>query len=526
MRHDIATLVGRTFDVVVIGGGISGASSAQHLAAAGYSVLLVEKDDYASAATSRSGRLLHCGLRYLAPTYSLFEMFRDPRRFAASLASAYRSITSSTELRASAPERARQMTLIFAITRSMPYRSWHVRLGAKLLEWSNLGRQKLGVRIHSPAEARENLPFIGWLRDTSDLESVVTFEDHQFTWPERICIDAVLDAERLGAVVRNYTTATALESRPDGSWRIALRDSPTGREACVCARIVLNMAGPWIDRVNATVSGGRAAPRKVIGVKGTHVLVRLPDHCRGHGIMGTNREGEAITCMPWGDLHYVGPTETAYEGEGDLDDVVPTEGEIRFLLDEINYCMPGIALTRDSVLQAWAGVRPITYDPAFPKGRRIPFSVFQDLGRDGLPNVLTTTWAAIMFHRSAAREVLRAVRGKIDPSGQAGEPSFAARHFPENQNSPPLLAHYPEVKLADIRFSAEHEQPRHLVDILVRRTSAGWNAAIPPDAVRRAAEVAAGPLDWDADRVEREVEAFIAYQARYHLQAGEGDWRG
>ena len=80
MRTELGTLDGRTFDVVVIGGGISGASSAQHLAAAGYSVLLVEKDDYASAATSRSGRLLHCGLRYLAPTYSLFEFFRDPKK--------------------------------------------------------------------------------------------------------------------------------------------------------------------------------------------------------------------------------------------------------------------------------------------------------------------------------------------------------------------------------------------------------------------------------------------------------------
>lgn len=524
MRTDLGTLDGHSFDVVVIGGGISGASSAQHLAAAGYSVLLVEKDDYASAATSRSGRLLHCGLRYLAPTYSLFDVFRDPKKFKASLASAYRSITASTEFRRTTPELARPMTLVFAITKSMPYRGWHVKLGAKLLEWSNLGRQKLNTKIHSADQARQSVPFVRWVRDANDIQSVVTFEDHHFNWPERICVDAVLDAERLGAVTRNYTTATGLEQRADGSWDVALRDNPTGATARVHGRILLNMAGPWIDRVNATIADGRALPRKVIGIKGSHFLVRLPPECRGHGIMGTNREGEAITCMPWGDLHYVGPTETVYEGS--LDDVRPTEEEIRFLLDEVNHFMPGIKLARKDVLQAWAGVRPITYDPKFPKGRRIPFSVFQDLGEDGMPNAMTTTWAAIMFHRSAAREVVRSVRAKIAPSRTPQEPSFAARRFPDNQNSPPLLPHYPEVKLADLRQSAEHEQPQHLVDILFRRTAAGWNAAIPAEAVQRAAETVAPVLGWDADRQAEEVQAFIAYQARYHLQAGEGNWRG
>ncbi|MBX3583329.1 MAG: FAD-dependent oxidoreductase [Rhizobiaceae bacterium] len=523
MKTDLRSLSGRTFDVVVIGGGISGASSAQHLAAAGYTVLLVEKDDYASAATSRSGRLLHCGLRYLAPTYSLFDFFRDPRRFKASLGSAYRSITASTEFRSTTPELARPMTLVFAITRSMPYRGWHVKLGAKLLEWSNFGRQKLKVKIHSPEEARKSVPFVGWVRDADAIESVVTFEDHHFNWPERICIDAVLDAERLGAVVRNYTTATGLDQNPDGSWTVALRDNASGTTAAVQGRILLNMAGPWIDHVNATISDGRPVSRKVIGIKGSHFLVRLPPECQGHGIMGTNREGEAITCMPWGDLHYVGPTETVYEGS--LDDVEPTEDEIRFLLDELNHFMPGIKLSRGNVLQAWAGVRPITYDPAFPKGRRIPFSVMQDLRQDGMRNALTTTWAAIMFHRSAAREVLAAVRRKCKPSTAPKEASFAARRFPENQNSPPLLPHYPEVKIADLVYSAEHEHPQHLADILFRRTSAGWNAAIPPEAVRRAADAVAPVLGWDEEKRDSEVEAFLAYQARYHLQGGEGEWR-
>ena len=143
MRKPLREFDGEQYDVIAIGGGISGASSAQHLAAAGYRVLLIDKDDFASAATSRSGRLLHCGLRYLAPTYSLLDFIRKPRQFATALGAARRSILSSSEFLATTPEHAREMRLIFAITREMPYRGWHVRLGARLLEILCRGRQKL-----------------------------------------------------------------------------------------------------------------------------------------------------------------------------------------------------------------------------------------------------------------------------------------------------------------------------------------------------------------------------------------------
>lgn len=525
MRKKLSELEGRRYDVIAIGGGISGASSAQHLAAAGYRVLLIDKDDFASAATSRSGRLLHCGLRYLAPTYSLLDFLKNPKQFATALGAARRSIRSSAEFLATTPEHAREMRLIFAVTRDMPYKGWQVRLGARLLEALNLGRQKLDCRILSPGAAEAQLPFIKWLAGKDRIASVVTFRDHQFYWPERICLDAALDCERLGGTVRNYTKATSLEQHSDGHWHVDLQDMLDGEEtARVSAPVILNMAGPWIDHVNRTVRGKSATARKVVAIKGVHILVRLPKECRGHGIMGANRHKEAITCMPWGDLHYVGPTETVYDG--DLDDVRPLEEDIAFLLDEINHLMPGIALKRPDVLQAWAGIRPISYDAALPKGRRMPFSVFQDLGPDGLANVLTVTWAAIMFHRSAAREVVAAVKARLKPSRSEQAPSYAARDFPENQNSPPVVLHNPEVKLADLRHCAEHEHPASLVDILYRRTKLGWTGSIPEEAVEAAANAVASPLGWDKVRQAQEVAAFHAYVDAYHQADVRREWQG
>ena len=97
---------GREFDVIIIGGGISGASSAQHLKAAGFDVLLVEKNDFASAATSRSSRLLHNGLRYLAPPKSLWEFAKKPTSFLAGIDTARKAAMVGDELLRNLPNRA------------------------------------------------------------------------------------------------------------------------------------------------------------------------------------------------------------------------------------------------------------------------------------------------------------------------------------------------------------------------------------------------------------------------------------
>lgn len=526
MQQDgLGDLDGRAFDVLIIGGGISGASAAQHLSAAGYSVLLAEKGDYGGAATSRSGRLLHCGLRYLGPAYSLWDFARDPRRLVKAVSAARRSIRSSTEFVRDSPHRQRTMTIHTTIGRDMPYRGRHVDLGARFLSLLGSGRQDIGYRrFRMPGAA--HLPFIGWLRDTSRLTDVIRIEDRQFHWPERICVDAVMAARRNGAVARNYTSAGEIRRLPDGCWEVRLTEAGGGGDtAAVRGRVLLNMTGAWIDEVNARAARGAgkgAVPRQIVAVKGVHVLVRLPDALRGQGFMGLNRHGEGLTVLPWGEMHFVGPTETLYDG--DLDDVVPDEADIREILDEVNHLLPGIGLTRGDVRQAWAGVRPITYGAGFPKGDRMAFSRFRDLGGDGLENVFTLTWAAIMFHRPAAREVLRHVRRRIRPSGPPRPLDFAppAR---SPAASPRLIEDLPDLTLADVVHAVEHEQARSLVDILFRRLPLGWYRSIPPETVERVAETAGAVLGWPADRRREEVRRYDDYVRRYHLDDRRTPWK-
>ena len=348
------------------------------------------------------------------------------------------------------------------------------------------------------------------------LVGVAAFREYQFEWPERICMDAVLDAERLGATVRNYTAATRL-AREGDVWRIGLADTIDRSSAEVTATVVLNMAGIWIDRVNR--AAGENAGRKITGTKGVHIMVQLPPECAGNGVATLNRLDEGLYCIPWRGMHYFGPTETLYEG--DPDDIHPTEEEIRWLVGEANHLLPALNLKRSDVIFAWAGVRPLTYDPALPKGKRS--RDVHDLSREGLPNVFALTAGPIMTHRSAGTAMVEAVRGKIAPNGPEQPVSYGARRFPENQNSPPLLDDYTAIKLSDLRHAAQHEDVTNLVDLLFRRVGAGWTQSMAADAARKAADTVADILGWDEGRVAAEVAAYRDHLRQQHALGDGGE---
>ena len=245
MGANLGPLDGSEFDVVVIGGGINGASAAQHLAAAGYSVLLVDKGDFGSGASSRSSRLLHCGLRYLAPGRSLLDFARHPNRLAVALRMARLAMQARAEFVGTSPARTAAMRLYFPIYRGGPYRTWQIDLAFRLLEGLGPKDVPLDYRRLSPREAR-GLPLVEDLADFDALEGVAAFREYQFDWPERVAFDAIVDAERLGAVVRNYTGARLAGRGTGRGWRVELTDRlgpPPPFQ--VRGKPILAMTGVW-----------------------------------------------------------------------------------------------------------------------------------------------------------------------------------------------------------------------------------------------------------------------------------------
>ncbi len=514
MREPLASLDGKSFAVAVIGAGVNGASAAQHIAAAGHDVLLVDKGDFGAGSSSRSSRLLHCGLRYLAPGDSLWEFFRRPKTLAIALRMARQAMESRAQMVETAPERVAKAKFCFPLYAGGTYAPWQVSLAFRLLEQLGPKSVPLGYERIGPGEV-SSVPLARWLRDRDRLRGLAIFDEYRFDWPERICMDAVLDAERLGAAVRNYTAVSGLERAGEG-WRLSLADQlAPGETATVQAKLVLNTAGIWIDRVNASAG---ARPRKYItGTKGAHIMVRLPPECRDYGLVTINRLNEPFYCFPWRGMHFFGPTETVYEG--DPDKVSATDEEIDWLIEETNYMLPALNLRREHVIFTWAGVRPLGADPDFPKGVRS--REVHDLASDGLPDVYAMTAGPIMTHRSAGVELAALVDSKLKPTRAPQAVSYAASKFPENQNSPPLLEDDTSIKLSDLQHAARHQHATDLMDLLFRRVGAGWSTTMGYAAAERAARAVAETMGWNAERVDREIRRYRAQlEQLYRLQPG------
>lgn len=517
MRVSLKDLGHRKFDVAIVGGGINGAAAAQHLAAAGYSVVLFEKGDYASAASSRSTRVLHSGLRYLSPAKSLWEHVLQPRRMLGRFRSAVESMSAYGEIVSTLPKYVKPMELLMPVYRDFPYRGWQVDIGVRFLGLFKKNGVSLVYRRYRK-DSKDRPALTRLFRNQDQIEDFVSFRDFQFWWPERICLDALMNARQLGAITRNYTRVETIEKLDGDRWELAVQDSlDSDSRARVQARLVLNTAGTWMDELTRRAIGATSAARRVIAVKGIHILVRLPEDFRGKGVAALNSENEAIFCLPWGDLHYLGPTETVYHG--DLDDVRADEDDIHFMVEEANHLFPSLNLERSDVIMAWAGARPITFDENHPKGRRLPFSVLHDLSEDGLPNMLSLTWGTINLHRVSARNILKAVKRKIPPSGNSKALDYSPRELPESLNSPAAFQDEPAVKLDTLKFLAREEDAVTLVDVLYRRTALGWRPKIDLADVRRCAEAVGSELGWDKARIEDEIQKTRAYaREKFHVE--------
>jgi glycerol-3-phosphate dehydrogenase len=473
----------------------------QHIASAGYETLLVDKGDFASGTSSRSSRLLYCGLAHLSPDHALWRYAFHPRDLMRRLWMARLAMQCRAQLVETMPERLTPHTFFFPVFKNAKYAGWKVDLAYRVLSRLGPSSVPLDYRRLSVAEARKQFGLVRQF-DQDRLDSVAVFTEYQYNWPERICLDTVMDAERCGATVRNYTNAASLTQRPDGGWDIRLEDSETpGVSATVHAKMLVNTAGPWVDRVNAQAKP--QSRQRVVGIKGINVIVKLPDDCAGQGMETISSIDQPFYCMPWGKYHFLGPTETVFDGNPDDVRVLPEE--LDFMLSEGNRVFPGLKLTRDSVVYSWAGVRPRT---ASTDNDGVKALTVHDMAAEGMQNALTLTGAPIMVHRQAGRELLKQVVTRLKPTGKPRSLSYGAKLPPENTNSPPLDHAYPDVRIADLRHAAETEHPQTLIDLLFRRVSLGWTGEMAQGSARNAAESVADILGWDEARIEAEVARY------------------
>lgn len=502
----IAELQDKSFDLVIIGGGIVGCSAAREAAAAGYTVLLAEKDDFASGASGRSSRLLHCGLRYFEAPNPFRYFSRHPSRFLTSLKMARQAMRERREMALTSPERLRPVRFLFPIFSDGPYRPWQVDIAFGILgKLAPLDVPLNYRRLTKPEALKE--PMIRALGKSDKLLGAASYTEYQFNWPERLCIDAILDAEAAGAVALNYTRARIGSSQ--GDRREVFLHGSDDTEVRVTARRVLAASGLWVDKLLAETK--KPITQKALGTKGGHIVFKLPDEYRGQGITTVNSRNDPFYCMPWGDLHYIGPTETLYDD--DLDNIRVNAEDLEFLLTETAALFPGFNLTLSDVISTWAGVRPLSFDPAHPMGNRS--RMLHDLGAEGLDGVYAMTAAPIMSHRDTGRLITARLREKIAPSGQA-TPLDYRPHMPiENANAMPIVQGA-EYTLADVCKAVRFEHARTLHGVLHARTGLALGRGLAPEEIERVADEMGRVLGWsEADRTE-EIARYLSLKTHLY----------
>jgi D-erythritol 1-phosphate dehydrogenase len=332
-------------DLFVIGGGINGAGVARDAAGRGLSVVLCEKDDLAEGTSSRSGKLVHGGLRYLE--YYEFRLVRE-------------ALIEREVLLNAAPHIIWPMR--FVLPHSPQDRpAWLVRLGLFLYDHLG-GRRKLpGTRTLDLTRDPEGAPLLD--QYTKGFE----YSDCWVDDARLVVLNAVSAAEK-GAKVLTRSPAISAR-RENGAWTITTKDTRTNETRTHRARCLVNCAGPWVSDVIGRVAGSNST-RNVRLVKGSHIIV--PKWWAGaNAYLVQNHDKRVIFINPYeGDMALIGTTDVAWEGRAE--DVTASEAEIDYLLAAVNRYFKE-KLRRSDVLHSFSGVRPL-----FDDGKGNPSAVTRD----------------------------------------------------------------------------------------------------------------------------------------------------
>ncbi len=346
-RATIWDLSARRFDLLVVGGGATGAGIAREAALRGLAVALVERGDFGSGTSSRSSRLIHGGLRYLE--HRRFGLVRE-------------SLAERGVLLRTAPHIVRPLGFLFPVYRGDRVSRWKTELGLTLYDLFAHGGN---VRRHRPLGKRGVLEHEPLLKEPG-LSGGALYWDAQCD-DARLSLANVRAAATHGALVANHTCVTAFEQENGGITGAILEDQLTGAQGTVHARVVINATGPWVDVVRRLEDPG-AGP-SLAPTRGSHVMVPRSRVGHHHAITFMSPiDGRIMFVLPWGDRSYIGTTDT--ESADSPDHVSATEADMLYLLRSANAIFPAARLGLDDVSYSWSGLRPLVADPAATPGAR------------------------------------------------------------------------------------------------------------------------------------------------------------
>jgi glycerol-3-phosphate dehydrogenase len=515
-----ARLAAGSFDVVVIGGGVTGAGVALDAAARGLCTAIVERGDWASGTSSKSSKLVHGGLRYLQQ--------KEYRLVYENLAERHRLLRNAPHLVTPLPfliplfGKGGLVDKTVAKAYSTSLRLYDVTGGLRIgKRYRRLTVDEVVRQL--PTLRRELLAagFLYWDAEADDAR--LTLE---------LVRTAALDH---GAVAVNHCAVVGL--RKDAAGRVKGVVLEDGTE--VAAAAVVNATGVWVDQVRALDEG--SDPRSIRPAKGIHLTLprdRLPADMAA--VLPVRKGRRSIFAVPWGDRVYVGTTDTEYDGP--LDDPQVTPEDVGYVLDALNHYVTE-PLTASDVLGTWAGLRPLMRDTASERTADLSrrhkvlvassglititggkLTTYRKMAQDTVDAVVavlgrprtTSPTKKLRLHGATGLETVRAAGVSEHLVGRYGGQARAVLDLIEADASlaEPLVPTLPYLR-AEAVYAVRHEMARTLDDVLSRRTRA---LLLARDASAAAAEdvarLIAPELGWSEEQTTREITGYRALVER------------
>jgi glycerol-3-phosphate dehydrogenase len=528
--ESLRRLADEHFDVLVIGGGVTGAGVAVDAATRGLRTALIERHDIASGTSSKSSKLVHGGIRYLQQK---------------EVGLVYEALAERQILRKTAPHLVRVLPFLLPVFTKdglLPRRIARL-LGATMWAYDLTGGLRIG-KLHQRVSKEKALGFMPTLPAERVAASYIYYDAQ--TDDARLTLAIARTAADYGAAVANYTTLVGLDKGTDGRVQAA-RVVADGQTITVRASVIVNATGVWSDDIRALDEGTH--PASIRPAKGVHITVpwSLVQN-KIAVVIPVPKDRRSVFVVPWGgeagdhEFTYIGTTDTDYDGS--VDDPQITPEDVKYLLGAINGAV-STTITEADILGTWAGLRPLV---KAAKSERTADLSRRHSVRTSDSGVITVTGGKLTTYRRMASDAVDAAVERLDIRGRRsrtkrirlhGAAGWDAKGLPidlatryggdahevlalcrENPAlAEPIIPGLSYIK-AEVVYSARAEMARSVDDVLSRRTRARLLARdASAAAAGEVADLMAAELGWGAAERDRQVEE---YRARIETERSTG----
>jgi glycerol-3-phosphate dehydrogenase len=551
-QQTLASVQSRSPAVLIIGGGINGVGTFRDLALNGVDVLLIDRGDFCSGASSASSHMAHGGLRYLEN--GEFRLVRE-------------AVQERNRLIQNAPHIVRPLPTVVPILRT-----WSGLLNAPLKFLGLLDRPaergavviKLGLmlydrytrdqgtvpthRFDARAKALARYP-----RLNPAIRYAATYYDGKISSPERLTLELILDAEAEGPHARAINYVSLLRAEGGG---VLLQDEVSGELFEIHPQLIINATGPWIDRANHALGLGT---RYIGGTKGSHLILDHPELRAAIGkseYFFENKDGRIVLILPLGDKVVIGASDIPIE---DADTARCSDEEVEYFLEMLTRVFPGISATREQIIFRFSGVRPLERTGARTTGQisrdhslredrlgEVPvysliggkWTTFRAFAEQATDKTLTflrqprradtrdlpigggrdypwTGYAQLQFYNMVERET---GLGGREPERLFRKYGTRARDFAAHIVQAPdqSLETMPGWSRRELEFLARTEKIVHLDDLLLRRSRLAWMGELTRPHIEEFSGVLAETLGWTEAERQEEVARTLAILLDHH----------